>query len=239
MNKKAPKPPVMTVRVILQRTSNPRKTRIMRRGDFLQPQARVQPDGPAVLHELKPRKKAGIPDRLDLANWLMDPNNPLTPRVTVNHLWSHLFGNPIVETMGDFGLRGEKPSHPKLLDWLAKEFIRRKWSRKGMIKLIMMSATYRQSSKHRPELADVDAQNRLLARQNRFRVEAETVRDIYLKASGLLSKKIGGPSVFPPMAADVAALSYAGNFRWKTSSGEDRYRRGMYTFFKRTATRRM
>ncbi|MFQ5734650.1 MAG: DUF1553 domain-containing protein [Planctomycetaceae bacterium] len=235
LKKGTPKPPVMTVRVVSQRTKNPRRTHILRRGDFLQPQAEVQPDTLAVLHALKPRKKTGRPDRLDLANWLMDPANPLTPRVTVNHIWWHLFGKAIVETMNDFGVRGEKPSHPQLLDWLAKEIIRRKWSRKAMIKLIVTSATYRQSSAHRRELAEIDPQNRLLARQNRFRVEAEIVRDIYLKASGLLSPKIGGPSVFPPMPPDVAALSYAGNFKWKTSTGEDRYRRGIYTFFKRTA----
>jgi mono/diheme cytochrome c family protein len=235
LRKKEPKPPVMTVRVISQRMANPRTTHILRRGDFLQPQGQVQPDGLAVLPDLKPRRKTGTPDRLDLANWLVDPRNPLTPRVTVNHIWSHLFGAGLVTTMNDFGVRGEKPSHPELLDWLAKEFIRRKWSRKVMIKLIVTSATYRQSSRHRPELEEIDPQNRLLARQNRFRVEAEIVRDVYLEAAGLLSKKIGGPSVFPPMPPDVAALSYAGNFKWKTSPGEDRYRRGMYTFFKRTA----
>jgi len=262
LQKKEPKPPVMTVRVISQRTANPRTTHLLRRGDFLQPQGKVQPDVPAVLPELKPRRKNGVPDRLDLANWLVDPRNPLTPRVTVNHIWSHLFGAGLVVTMNDFGVRGEKPSHPELLDWLANQFVGRianpsvngngaslgadglairptvhakPWSRKAIIKLIVTSATYRQSSRHRPELEEIDPQNRLLARQNRFRVEAEIVRDIYLEAAGLLSKKIGGPSVFPPMPPDVAALSYAGNFKWKTSPGEDRYRRGMYTFFKRTA----
>ena len=235
LKKKSPKSAAMTVRVIAQRTRSPRKTRIMRRGDFLQPQAEVQPEAPAVLHALKPRRKSTTPDRLDLANWLMHPDNPLTPRVSVNHIWSHLFGKGLVGTMNDFGVRGEKPAHPELLDWLAKEYIRRKWSRKAMIKLIVMSATYRQSSKHRRDLKEVDPNNRLLARQNRFRVEAETVRDIYLAASGLLSRKIGGASVFPPMPADVAALSYANNFRWNTSKGPDRYRRGMYTFFKRTS----
>ncbi|MCH8829331.1 MAG: DUF1553 domain-containing protein, partial [Planctomycetes bacterium] len=235
LKKTAPKQPVMTVRVISQRAKNPRKTRIFRRGDFLQPLAEVRPDTPAVLPPLKPRKKTGMPDRLDFANWLMDPANPLTPRVTVNQVWSHLFGRAIVPTINDFGTRGEKPSHPKLLDWLAKEYIRLKWRRKALIKLIVMSATYRQSSRHRPQQVRIDPQNQLLSRQNRFRVEAETIRDIFLAAGGLLSKKIGGPSVFPPMPADVAALSYAGNFRWSTSKGADRYRRGMYTFFKRTS----
>ncbi|GAB4138016.1 MAG: PSD1 and planctomycete cytochrome C domain-containing protein [Planctomycetaceae bacterium] len=246
LKKKAPASPTMTVRVISQRTNNPRKTRIMRRGDFLQPQAEVQPETPAVLHPLKPRRKTGMPDRLDLANWLVDEHNPLTPRVVVNQVWSQLFGNPIVGTVNDFGTRGDKPTHPELLDWLGRAFMRgatpdakgtkpAPWSRKALIRLIVNSATYRQSSRHRPELQEKDPQNNLLARQNRFRVQAETVRDIHLAASGLLSRKIGGPSVFPPMPADVAALSYAGNFRWNTSKGADRYRRGMYTFFKRTA----
>lgn len=261
--KQAPKSPMMKVRIISQRTNNPRTTHILRRGDFLQPQDEVQPGTPAVLHDIEPRNTEGMPDRLDLANWLVDPDNPLTPRVTVNHMWQHLFGEGLVTTMNDFGVRGEQPSHPQLLDWLAKEFLRRKWSRKAMIKLIVMSATYRQSSSHnaprsqtqtprsqakarrshpagspaaRPRnFEKIDPENRLLWRQNRFRVEAEIVRDIYLAASGLLSKKVGGPSVFPPMSPDVAALSYANNFKWKTSKGADRYRRGMYTFFKRTA----
>jgi hypothetical protein len=132
-------------------------------------------------------------------------------------------------------VRGERPSHPELLDWLALEFPRLKWSLKGLIRRIASSSTYRQASVHRPELADRDPQNLLLHRQNRFRVEGEVVRDLTLAASGLLSAKIGGPSVFPPMPADIAALSYAGNFKWKNSEGEDRYRRGMYTYFKRTS----
>ena len=258
VKKSTPKQPMMNVRVITQRSSKPRKTHILRRGDFLQPQAEVQPDAPAVLHDLKARHDSIPPsqggkqggrqaDRLDLANWLMSPQNRLTSRVAVNHIWSHLFGHGIVRTINDFGVRGEKPTHPKLLDWLAKEYQRKKWSRKAMIKLIVMSATYRQSSSHKaggPRPAGStrtrpsgfeDAENRLLSRQNRFRVEAEIVRDVYLEASGLLSKKIGGPSVFPPMPPDVAALSYANNFKWNTSKGPDRFRRGMYTFFKRTA----
>ena len=152
-----------------------------------------------------------------------------------NHLWSYLFGQGLVTTVNDFGIRGERPTHPKLLDWLSTEFLRVTWSRKAMIRRIVTSATYRQSSRTRTKLQERDAQNRLLHRQNRFRVEAEIVRDLNLTVSGLLSRKIGGPSVFPPMPADVASLSYAGNFKWKTSPGGDRYRRGMYTFFKRTS----
>lgn len=227
--------PTMQVRVIAHRNENPRTTQLLRRGDFLQPQGDgIVPDTLAVLHPLEARDPAN-PDRLDLARWLVDGRNPLTPRVAVNQMWSHLFGRGLVETMDDFGIRGEQPTHPKLLDWLALEFIDLGWSRKAMIRRIVTSATYRQASRHRPELAEVDPRNNLLYRQNRFRVEAEIIRDLHLAASGLLSEKIGGPSVFPPMTSDIASLSYAGNFKWEESQGEERYRRAMYTFFKRTA----
>jgi hypothetical protein len=157
-----------------------------------------------------------------------------------------LLGQGLVRTPGDFGVRGEPPTHPELLDWLAADFLGRTsgdggaspgkaWSRKSLMKRIIMSATYRQSSQHRPELVDIDPLNIWLARQNRMRVEGEIVRDISLDAAGLLSRRIGGPSVYPPLPPGVAELSYAGNFKWTESSGEDRYRRGMYTFFKRTA----
>jgi hypothetical protein len=153
----------------------------------------------------------------------------------VNQLWSGLFGRGIVRTMNDFGVRGERPTHPQLLDWLAEELVARRWSRKEMIRLIVGSATYRQASATRPELAESDPLNDLFHRQNRYRVDAEGVRDLSLSVAGLLSDKIGGPSVYPPLAPDIAALSYANNFKWVNSGGEDRYRRGMYTFFKRTA----
>jgi len=176
-----------------------------------------------------------VPTRLDLARWLVSPDNPLTPRVAANHVWWHLFGRGLVATANDFGVRGEWPSHPELLDWLAAAYQRDlHWSTKQLIKTIVMSATYRQSSAHRAELVDADPLNALLARQGRLRVEGEIVRDLALSAGGLLSPEIGGPSVFPPMPPDVAKLSYANNFAWKESQGEDRYRRGMYTFFKRT-----
>ena len=236
LKKNSPMPPVMTVRVL---ASAQRVTKVLSRGDFLQPEDEVGRDGLEVirhLHPLESRTKGGSPDRLDLARWLVSERHPLTPRVAVNHVWSHLFGRGIVPTLSDFGVRGERPTHPELLDWLAWRFPRgMHWSRKALIKAIVMSATYRQSSKHRQELRDIDPENRLLARQNRVRVEAEIVRDLYLTASGLLSEKVGGPSVFPPLPAGVANLSYANNFKWATSKGEDRYRRGMYTFFKRTA----
>jgi hypothetical protein len=233
LKEQAPKAPVMSVRVIHQRSKDPRRTHLLHRGDFLQPKHEVQAGTLASLHPFRPRGPA--PDRLDLATWVVDPENPITPRVVVNQIWSHLFGHGLVRTLNDFGVRGERPTHPELLDWLATEFVRRGWSVKSMIRLLADSATYRQSSAHRPELWDRDPENRLLHRQNRYRVEAEIVRDLTLAASGLLSRKVGGPSVFPPMPPDIAALSYANNFKWTNSPGEDRYRRGMYTFFKRTA----
>ncbi|MCB1278031.1 DUF1553 domain-containing protein, partial [Prosthecobacter sp.] len=230
---KLPKEPVMDVRVIAQRTNNPRKTNLLHRGDFLQPADEVQPSTFATLPPVKGST------RLDLARWLVSKNNPLTPRVTVNHFWTRLFGEGLVRTVADFGVRGEPPTHPELLDWLADEFMRQGWSRKKILKTIMMSATYRQSSaipaNLPPKVMELDPKNSLLWRQNRLRVDGEVVRDLYLAAGGLLSSKIGGPSVFPPIPEGVDALSYAGNFKWTTSKGEDRYRRGMYTFFKRTA----
>jgi hypothetical protein len=230
-----PKSPLLAVRVISQRAKDPRQTHLLTRGDFLQPGDAVTPGVLGVLHPMKVRTAGAPPDRLDLARWIVDPANPLTRRVIVNDIWQHLFGHGLVRTMNDFGVRGERPSHPELLDYLADEFLKVGWSRKKIIKEMVMSAAYRQTSAFRPELADRDPENRLLHRQNRYRVEGEIVRDLALSASGLLSKKIGGPSVFPPMPAAVAAISYANNFKYTASTGEDRYRRGMYTFFKRTA----
>lgn len=213
----------------------PRQSFIFHRGEFLSPTTAVEPGVPAVLPPLSVERSAGPLNRLHLAQWLVSADNPLTARVAVNHVWQHLFGAGLVRTANDFGMRGELPTHPELLDWLAYQFRGPLgWSRKQLIRLIVTSATYRQTSWRRPEYDESDPENRLLFRQNRFRVEAEIVRDVYLAASGLLSRKIGGPSVFPPMPEDLAELSYANNFTWKASVGEDRYRRGMYTFFKRT-----
>ena len=244
LKKKEPAKPEVVARVLVQRTKDPRKTLVLRRGEFLEPiaDAEVQPSGFSTLPKLQSRATDG--DRLDLAHWLVSKENPLTPRVTVNHVWRLLFGNGIVKTANDFGVRGEPPTHPELLDWLAAEFVgvddtqphtMKAWSRKSLIKTIVMSATYRQSSAYRNDLMDIDPQNRLLARQNRMRVEGEIVRDISLDVAGLLSRKVGGPSVYPLLPPGIAELSYAGNFKWNVSEGADRYRRGMYTFFKRTA----
>ncbi len=236
LRSQAPQPPLMTVSILKLAA---RDTHRLHRGDFLQPGESVVASALPVIqetHPLVPRDPNATPDRLDLARWLVDPQHPLTARVIVNQVWAHLFGRGIVPTLNDFGVRGERPTHPQLLDWLAWHFPRdMQWSRKALIKSIVMSAAYRQSSAHRPELVERDPTNLLLARQNRVRVEAEIVRDLYLAVSGLLSDKVGGPSVFPPLPPGVAELSYANNFKWKTSAGEDRYRRGMYTFFKRTS----
>jgi mono/diheme cytochrome c family protein len=244
----APFNPEMAIDILKERTDDRRQTHVMKRGDFLQPLGEVEPATFEVLHRLDVRSEQAGGDRLDLATWLVSSDNPLTPRVAVNHVWSHLFGRGLVKTVGDFGVRGEPPTHPHLLDWLASEFINLGWSRKHLIKTIVMSHTYRRSSAHRSELADIDPENRLLYRQNRFRVEAEIVRDLSLAASGLLDRRLGGPSVFPPLPPGIAELSYAGNFKWgnsdwnsrpdrphQTPPKDDVHRRGLYTFFKRTA----
>ena len=212
--------------------TNPRGTFIHRRGEFLQPTDRVEPNTPSVLPPL-PADVAH--DRLALARWLVSGEHPLTGRVIMNRQWAALFGQGLVKTVEDFGYQGDPPSHPELLDWLAVELVRRGWSLKQMQKLIVTSATYQQSSVVTPELAARDPQNRLLARGPRVRVEAEMVRDMALKASGLLSEKIGGPSVYPPQPAGVSSDGAYGVLTWTTSTGEDRYRRGLYTFSKRTA----
>jgi hypothetical protein len=175
------------------------------------------------------------PNRLDLARWLVDPANPLTARVTVNRIWRNLFGRALVASVDDFGTRGELPSHPELLDWLASEFQEQGWSRKAFIRLIVTSSAYRQSSRGRPELIDRDPNNTWIARQNRFRPEAEVVRDLALSAAGLLTEAIGGPSVRPPQPSGISELTYANSARWVESQGADRYRRGLYTWFQRTS----
>lgn len=227
-----PEPPTDPVRVMGRKA---RETRVLRRGDFLQPSDAVEAGGLQVL----PVLSGGLerdPDRRDLARWLMSEENPLTPRVLANQVWEKLFGQGLVRTMNDFGVRGEAPTHPALLDWLASEYRRLGWSRKRLIKTIVLSVTYRQSSAHREDLRERDPENHWLARQNRFRVEAEIVRDLSLAVAGLLSGRIGGPSVFPPMPPEIAALSYANSFKWENSEGSARYRRGMYTYFQTYGT---
>jgi hypothetical protein len=209
---------------------------VQTRGEFLQPGVAVDPGVPSAFG-LNIKPVDGQINRLDLARWLVDPRHPRTSRVTVNRLWGEIFGIPIVATPEDFGYQSDWPTHPKLLDWLATEFVEQGWDMKGLIKMIVMSATYRQSSAATPEQLGKDYYNRLLGRGPRFRAEAEMIRDIALTAGGILHHKVGGPSVFPPQPAVIYETQYIeGGFKtWPESKGRDRYRRGLYTFVKRTA----
>ncbi len=212
---------------------SPRETRVHLRGDFLNKGDSVAVGVPAALPPVQARGER--PDRLDFARWLFEPANPLTARVTVNRIWQRYFGRGIVATIDDFGTQGDRPTHPELLDWLACQLRDNDWQLKHLHRLIVSSSTYRQSSVHRPDLVDIDPENQLLARQSRRRVEAEIVRDAALVSSGLLDRRIGGPSVRPPQSDEYSKLTYANSARWKTSEGGDRYRRGLYTFFQRTS----
>jgi hypothetical protein len=189
---------------------------------------------PGTLAVLPPLKSDNTPTRLDLARWLVSKENPLTARVTVNRIWQEFFGRGIVFTSEDFGTQGDRPSNPKLLDFLASEFRDNGWSVKRLQKMIVMSATYRQSSKARPELETKDPENTLLARQSRLRLPAELIRDQALSASGLLNPEIGGRSVRPPQPKGVAELGYANSVKWRESTGSDKYRRGLYVHYQRT-----
>jgi hypothetical protein len=231
LRKPLPNPP--TTLVMQERPAdNPRATFRHHRGEFLHPKEKVEPGVPAVLPGLPKGEPA---NRLTFAKWLVSRDNPLTARVTVNRHWHALFGRGLVRTLDDFGYQGETPMHPELLDWLALEFIDRGWSVKKLHKLIVTSATYRQSSHVTPELLAKDAENKLLARGPRVRLEAEQIRDSALKAAGLLSAKMYGPSVFPPQPPNITTEGAYGRLEWRVSDGEDRYRRGLYTFAKRTA----
>jgi hypothetical protein len=207
-----------------------RKTFVMVKGNFLNKGEEVQPGVP----ESFPALKETTPDRLAIAKWLVAPENPLTARVAVNRYWAQLWGTGIVATEEDFGTQGELPTHPELLDWLALEYQRRNWDTKAMLKLMVTSSAYRQSSKVSPEALVADPKNRLFTRGPRFRLEAEMVRDQALALSGLLSGKIGGPSVYPPQPSGLWQAAFNGQRTYPTSTGEDRYRRGMYTFWRRT-----
>ena len=225
-----------TVRLmIMKELEQPRPTYVCIRGDFLRPDKDhgvLVPDVPQVIPPRLPPAQQRT--RLDLARWLVDPANPLTPRVTVNRVWMRYFGRGLVETEEDFGTQGTPPTHPELLDWLAGEFIRRGWSLKALHRLIVTSSTYRQSSSFREDLRQRDPRNLLLARQERLRVEAEIVRDAALCASGLLDSTIGGPSVRPPQPEGVYAFTQTVK-KWVADTGASRYRRGMYTLFFRSA----
>jgi mono/diheme cytochrome c family protein len=210
----------------------PRETHMLRRGDWLKPSKKVTPGVPAFLHALP--KDAGN-SRLTFAKWIADPRSPTTARVMVNRVWQHYFGTGLVGTPEDFGMQSDAPSHPELLDWLACDFMEHQWSFKYLHRQIVNSATYRQSSKLTPAAFEKDPYNRLLARGPRFRVEGEIVRDIALAASGLLNPKLGGPSVMPPAPEFLfnPPASYA-PFPWKHDNSDEKYRRGLYVFRRRS-----
>lgn len=217
--------------MIVSKVSEPRMTHVLEKGSFLSPGKRIAPGVPKVFNK---DVKGSPRNRLEFSKWLTHPKNPLTSRVIMNRLWEQVFGVGLVATSEDFGTRGEVPSHPELLDWLALEFQRQGWNLKAMHRLMIDSATYRQTSSVRPEVILVDPNNRLLSWFPRVRLKAEVIRDQALAVSGLLVGKIGGPSVFPYQPKGIDNSTYAGD-RWKVSPGEDRYRRGIYTFWRRTS----
>jgi hypothetical protein len=221
--------PQISYAPVLIENDAPPATYIHLKGDWRDHGAEVQPGTLSVLPTLGEK-----PTRLALARWLTSPENPLTSRVAVNRIWQELFGRGIVNTSDDFGTQGDRPTHPELLDWLATEYMQRGWSMKQIVRLMVTSSTYRQSSNVRKELDTRDPENTLLARQSRLRLPAELVRDETLYAAGLLDLRIGGPSVRPPQPKGVAELSYAGSVKWEESTGSDRYRRGLYILFQRT-----
>ncbi|HEY1189306.1 MAG TPA: DUF1549 and DUF1553 domain-containing protein [Gemmata sp.] len=218
--------------LVAEQRAEPRDTAVLKRGDFLRPTTKVTAGVPKFLHPLPPGADGS---RLTLARWLVDKKSPTTARAIANRVWQAYFGAGLVNTPEEFGTQGAVPTHPELLDWLACEFVESGWRFKRLHKLIVTSATYRQSSKVTPELLQADPENKLLARGARFRADGEIVRDIALAASGLLNPKVGGPSVFTP-APDFLfkpPASY-GPFEWAEAKGEDRYRRALYTFRRRS-----
>jgi mono/diheme cytochrome c family protein len=227
---RAAEPKFITTMVVQERPGPPRETFVHLGGDFTRKGDRVEPGVPAVLPPLDGDSPGHRPDRMDLARWLVDRRNPLTARVVVNRIWQAYFGRGLVETDNDFGTQGSPPSHPELLDWLACELMDRGWSRKAIHRLIVESATYRQASRVRDACQAVDPDNRRLWRQARLRLEAELIRDAALASGGLLTRTVGGPSVFPPQPEGVMDL---GQMRrpWRADTGPGRYRRGLYTFF--------
>ncbi len=223
--------PLTTVPIFRELTANRRKTRLQYRGNYLDLGPEVEPGVPAVFHPLPEGQQ---PDRLAIARWLVDANNPLTARVIANRIWESLFGLGIVATSEEFGSQGELPTHPELLDWLAVELIESGWDTRHLIRLIVTSATYRQSSKVDEATAARDADNRWLARGPRVRLSAEMVRDQALAASGLLCQKLYGPPVRPPQPKLGLNAAFGSSTDWAPSEGEDRYRRAIYTTWRRS-----
>jgi hypothetical protein len=222
--------------MVMDELATPRQTYLLKRGMYDQPGEKLSPGVPEKLLGAWP---AGAPrNRLGLAQWLTKPDHPLTARVVVNRFWQQLFGLGLVKTSENFGMQGESPSHPELLDWLAREFVDSGWNVKALVRRIVLSPVYRQDSQTTPALLARDPENRLLARGPRVRLPAEVIRDQALRVAGLLSERIGGPSVFPYQPADlykgiVVAADYPGT-KYVPSQGADLYRRSLYTFWKRT-----
>jgi hypothetical protein len=213
--------------MVLAERSQPRPTHILIKGDFTRPGPAVSPGTPGILPPLQPRGTA--PDRLDLARWIVNPANPLTARVIANRIWIACFGRGLVESDNDFGTQGSPPSHPELLDFLATQFTGHHWNFRHVLRLIVSSHAYRQSSRTSPQQRERDPLNASFARQLRLRLDAELVRDHALSASGLLHRTIGGPPVYPPIPDGVMNLGQS-RHPWPVSTGPDRYRRGLYTF---------
>jgi cytochrome c553 len=222
--------PALSMAYVMEDRSDFGPAHIALRGDYKNPGDEVQPGVPGYL----PGSDRPAPKRLDLARWILAPENPLTARVAVNRIWQELFGRGIVGTSDDFGTQGDKPSHPELLDWLASEYRNHGWSNKSLIREIVLSRSYRQSSNARPDLEKKDPENVLVARQARIRMPAELIRDEALEASGLLDTDVGGPSIKPFQPAGVAELGYGALKKWNESPGREKYRRGVYIHYQRT-----
>ena len=224
-----------TIAHVMEERGEPATAYLLDRGEYDKQRDQLSPDTPDIL----PPLPADAPrNRLGLARWLMSPEHPLTARVTVNRFWQEVFGTGLVKTTGDFGVSGELPSHPELLDWLAVDFREHGWDVKRFFKQLVMSATYRQAALVTPAKHEADPDNRLLSRGPRFRMDAEMVRDYALAASGLLVRKIGGRSVKPyqpPGVWEAIAMNVSDTRSYERDSGEDLYRRSMYTFWKRMA----
>jgi hypothetical protein len=226
--------PVATSLVMQERAAS-RPTHLLERGAFDRPREPVHPATPAALH---PWPDGAPRNRLGLAQWLCDPRNPLTARVLANRVWAQYFGRGLVATLDDFGVQGDRPSHPELLDWLALELVRNGWRQKALHRAIVLSATFRQASATPAETRARDPDNVWLARYPRLRLAAEEVRDVALAAAGILDDRVGGPSVMPPQPPGVWEQSFSTHDlpeRWLDAPGRDRWRRGIYTFLRRTA----
>jgi hypothetical protein len=221
----------VTMAMVMEERPQPRDTFVLQRGVYDKPGAKVAAAVPA---SLSPWPTGAPANRLGLARWLVDPGHPLTARVAVNRVWQQFFGTGIVKTVEDFGVQGEAPSHPELLDWLATEFVRSGWDVKALQRLIVTSATYRQRSRVSPELRERDPDNRLLARGPRYRLSALTIRDQALATSGLLVERLGGPPVKPYQPPGIWEDMTFGQIRYQQDKGPSLYRRSLYTFWRRT-----